>query len=82
MNWRDVFKTAGGGYDVNRVIGFIGGLAYIVGAHAFVAWNLAHGRPFDLQTYCLAFPFGLAAVSGGTAGAVAIKDHFTSKDKA
>lgn len=80
-NWTGIFKTADGGYDVNRFVGAIGGLTYIVGAHAFIAWELVLGRGFDLATYCLAFPAGLAVVAGGTAGAVALKDRHVAKAK-
>ena len=81
-NWTGIFKTPEGGYDVNRFVGLVGGLAYIVGAHVFVAWELILGRGFDLTAYCLAFPGGLAMVAGGTAGAVAWKDRGVAKAKA
>ncbi|RSY83104.1 hypothetical protein DAH66_12610 [Sphingomonas koreensis] len=81
-SWTGIFKTADGGYDVNRFVGLVGGLTYIVGAHVFVGWELILGRGFDLATYCLAFPGGLAFVAGGTAGAVALKDRNVAKAKA
>lgn len=64
-----------GNYEINRLIGAFGGVAYVVGAHGFVIVELAMGRGFDLATYCLTFPTGLAAVVGGTAAAVAHKDR-------
>lgn len=81
-NWTGIFKGAGGGFEVNRFVGAIGGLTYIAGAHVFIGWELILGRGFDLATYCVAFPAGLAVVAGGTAGAVAIKDRAVAKAKA
>jgi hypothetical protein len=76
-----IFKGVNGGYEVNRFIGAVGGIVYIVGAHVFVAWDMAKGHAFDLVAYCLAFPGGLAAVVGGTAGAVALKDSYVARAK-
>src|SRR5690349_7963361 len=71
----EALKGLNGGYEVNRIIGAFGGFTYVVGAHVFIAWELILGRGFDLTTYCLTFPTGLAAVVGGTAAAVAVKDR-------
>jgi hypothetical protein len=77
----EALRGANGGYELNRVVGFIGGLSYVIGAHTFVAWELALGRGFDLTAYCLAFPAGLAAVAGGSAVAVSIKDKAVASAK-
>ena len=77
----EALRGANGGYELNRVVGFVGGLAYVVGAHAFVATELAMGRSFDLATYCLTFPTGLAAVVSGSAVAVSIKDKAVASAK-
>lgn len=77
----EAFRGANGGYEVNRIVGAFGGFVYVIGAHAFVAWELALGRAFDLATYCLAFPAGLAAVVGGTAVAVSVKDKAVASAK-
>lgn len=77
----EALRGANGGYELNRLVGFVGGLAYIVGTHVFVAWELILGRAFDLTAYCLAFPAGLAAVAGGTAVAVAVKDRNVASAK-
>lgn len=76
----EVFR-ANGGYELNRVVAFVGGMTYIVGAHVFVAWDLATGGQFDLTAYCLAFPGGLAVAATGSATAVAIKDRNVSAAK-
>lgn len=76
MNIASALKGIGGDYEINRLVGAIGALTYIIGAHAFEAWDvLARGRPFDLAAYCVAFPTGLTVVVGGIAGAVALKDR-------
>ena len=78
----NALKGIGGEYEINRLLGAIGCVAYIVGAHAFVAWNLALGREFDLTAYCLAFPSGLGVAVGSIAGAVALKDRSVAAAKA
>lgn len=83
MSLSNMMRGISGGFEVNRVIGTVGGFAYIFGAHAFVAWDtIAEGRPFDLTAYCLSFPAGLAAVVTGVAGAVAIKDRNVASARA
>lgn len=77
----NVLRGIGGEPELSRVVGFVGGLAYIVGAHGFVIWSMATGHPFDLISYCAAFPAGLAAVTTGTAAAVSIKDKAVAAAK-
>lgn len=71
----NALKGIGGEYELNRVVGAFGGIAYIVGANGFVAWHLVRGGEFDLIAYCAAFPGGLGVVVGAIAGAVALKDR-------
>ena len=76
MNWTSFLRGSGGQVELNRLVGFIGGIAYVIGAHTFIAWDVMFkGREFDLTAYCLAYPGGLAVVAGGTALAVAVKDR-------
>jgi hypothetical protein len=75
-------KGSTGQYELSRVVGFVGGMSYIAGAHAFVAWEMARGGHFDLVAYCAAFPGGLAIAAGGTAVAVAVKDRNVATAKA
>jgi len=77
----EALRGIGGGYELSRVIGFAGGVTYIVGAHVFIAWNLIDGRHFDLTEYCIAFPGGLGVVGLAAAGAVAIKDRNVASAK-
>ena len=69
-------KGVNGNFEINRLVGGVGGLVYIIMAQVFVGYEvmwLKHS--FDLTAYCLAFPGGVAAIVTGTAGAVAIKDR-------
>lgn len=69
-------KGIGGNYEINRLIGGIGGIVFIIGVHVFVGYEVFYlGKEFDLVTYCFAFPGGIAGIAGGTAGAVALKDR-------
>lgn len=71
----NALKGITGEFEINRLVGAFGGVVYIVGAHAFVAWDMSKGRPFDITAYCIAFPGGLAAIIAAIAGAVAYKDR-------
>lgn len=77
----DILRGNSGQFEVNRLIGAFGGIAYIVGTHAFLAWNMSKGNGFDLTAYCLAFPGGLATLGVGTGAAVAIKDRNVASSK-
>lgn len=77
------FKGPNGEFEIARLTGAVGGLAYVVGANVFVAFEVFHkGRAFDLVAYCTAFPAGLAAVLVAIGGAVAIKDRNVAKANA
>lgn len=71
----NALKGIGGEYELTRVIGALGSVAYIVGTNAFVAWHMYLGREFDLTAYCVAFPGGFAAMMAAIAGAVSVKDR-------
>lgn len=77
----EILRGINGGYELNRVVGAIGGVVYIIAAQAFVAWNMWKGNPFDVTAYCLAFPAGLATIAGGTAAAVSLKDRNVASAK-
>jgi hypothetical protein len=75
-------KGISGDYELNRLVGFFGGIVYVIGAHAFVAYHVIWlGNDFDVTAYCLAFPGGLAVVAGGTAAAVSLKDRNVASAK-
>ena len=76
MSFTDILRNPGGSFEINRVVGAFGSLAYVIGANAFVAWDVFHmGKGFDVTAYCLAFPTGLGVAVGAIAGAVAVKDR-------
>lgn len=75
FNIANALRGMGGEFEINRVVGAIGGVAYILFANVFVAWNMVKGREFNVTEYCLAFPGGLAVIVGAIAGAVAVKDR-------
>jgi len=72
----DMLKGINGGYEVNRVVGALGALFYIIGTHVFVGYEVFWlDKDFVLTAYCLAFPARLSALYHGTGAAVAIKDR-------
>jgi hypothetical protein len=73
--FESALRGVGGDYEISRVIGGFGALAYCVCANAFVAWQLVQAREFDVTAYCLAFPGGLAAIIAAAAGSAAVKDR-------
>lgn len=76
MALTNMLRGIGGEFEINRVVGAVGALSYIATANAMVLYErLWCGVKFDLATYCLVFPAGLAACVGAIAGAVAIKDR-------
>jgi hypothetical protein len=76
MSLSAMLKGISGEFEINRVIGAVGALAYIIGAVALTAFEVMwRGRPFDLVAWCTAFPTGLGIAVGAIAGAVAIKDR-------
>lgn len=77
-----MFRGIGGELEVQRVLGAAGVASYIVFPHLFVAWELAHGKSFDLVAYCTAYPAGLAAALAASAGAIGWKDRQVAKAKA
>jgi hypothetical protein len=72
----EALRGANGGYELNRVNGFLGGLAYVVCGNV-----VAFITGASLTEYCLAFPAGLAAVVGGSSLAVSIKDKAVASAK-
>jgi hypothetical protein len=76
MSLSTMLKGISGEFEINRVIGAVGALAYIVVAVGLTAFEVVgRGRPFDLVAWCTAFPAGLGIAVGAIAGAVAIKDR-------
>jgi hypothetical protein len=79
----NLLRGIGGDFEINRVLGAVGTFAYIVGAHAFEAYDVIwKGNDFNVTAYCLAFPGGLGVAVASIAGAVALKDRNVAVAKA
>ncbi len=65
--------------EIQRIIGAFGSVVFIVSAPALV-WAGKIQASFD--SFCLAYPAGIAACIGATAGAIALKDRQVAKAKA
>lgn len=81
MGLTNALKGIGGEFELSRVVGFISGVGYTAGALVFTAWNMSEGRSFDVVAFCTAFAGGAAIITGGTAGAVALKDRNVASAK-
>ena len=79
MNLLNALKGISGEYEVQRIIGAFGSVVFIVSAPAMV-WAGKITASFD--SFCLAYPAGIAACIGATAGAIALKDRQVAKAKA
>lgn len=79
MSILDALKGTSGTYEVQRVLGAVGTIVYIVTAPALVWARIVQ---VSFEGFCLAYPAGLAACVGATAGAIALKDRQLAKAKA
>lgn len=77
----NALRGIGGEFEISRVVGFISGISYSLGALGFTAWNMAEGREFDVVGFCGAFSVGAGIITGGTAGAAAWKDKGVASAK-
>lgn len=75
----NALKGIGGEYEVQRLLGAIGTLTYVVSVPAFVAIGVIKG--VSVTEFCLAYPGGLAACVGATAGSIALKDRGVATSK-
>lgn len=79
MSILDALKGIHGGFEVQRILGATGTLVYVVAAPAFMALDVI--KQVSLTEFALAFPTGLAACIGATAGAIALKDKAVAAAK-
>jgi hypothetical protein len=78
----NALKGIGGEYEINRVVGAFGVIAYVLTACGLVAWDvIIKHREFDIIAFCAAFPAGLGVAVGAIAGAVAWKDKGVASAK-
>ena len=77
MNTRstEFLRGANGGIEVNRLVGFMGGLAVIVGSLGFQGWDMWRGEAFRVSDFCLSLAGAVSLLTGGTGVAVALKDR-------
>src|SRR3546814_10150773 len=75
-------RGIGGEYEITRVLGGFGALAYCVSVIGLVAYEvIIVGRVFDVATFCALFPAGLIAIIGAAAGATSLKDRNVASSK-
>lgn len=73
MSLLNALKGIGGEYEIQRVLGAIGTLTYTFSVPIFVGIGVI--SDVSVTEFCLAYPGGLAACIGATAGAIALKDR-------
>lgn len=72
MKLLNALKGIGGDYEVQRVLGAFGTVVFILCAPALV-WAGKVVASFD--SFCIAYPAGIAACLAATAGSIALKDR-------
>lgn len=78
----EILRGINGAPELNRLSLFLAVIGYVVGTLAFQGWALSDNpSAFDVTAFCLAFGGGFAALIGGGAGAVAIKDRNVAASK-
>lgn len=79
MSWSitNALKGIGGEFEVQRVLGAVGTLTYIAIVPVFVSTGII--KEVSVTEFCLAYPGGLAACIGATAGSIALKDRAVAK---
>lgn len=75
----NALRGIGGEFEIQRVLGALGTTVYTVAAPLFVATGTI--KDVGLTEFSLAFPAGLAACIGATAGAIALKDRNVATSK-
>lgn len=78
MSIFSALRGIGGEFEIQRILGALGTIVYVIMAPAFV-W--AGKVTATLDTFCIAFPAGLGVCIGATAGAIALKDRNVAKAK-
>jgi hypothetical protein len=75
MRWSilNALRGSGGEFEVQRLLGAVGTLVYTFSAPIFV--SVGKFGTVSVTEFCLAYPGGLAACIGATAGAIALKDR-------
>ena len=71
----EILRGINGTVELNRLSLFLAALGYVFGTLGFQGWSIWNGAVFDVTAFCLSFGGGFAALIGGGAGAVALKDR-------
>ena len=79
MSILDALKGITGTYEVQRVLGAFGTTVYTITAPLFVAIGVIKG--VSLTEFSIAYPAGLVACLGATAGAISLKDRNVATSK-
>lgn len=79
MSIFNALRGVTGEFEVQRILGGFGTVTYIIAVPLFVATRVIHD--VSVTEFCLAYPAGLAACVGATAGAIALKDRQVAKAK-
>lgn len=79
MSILNMLRGIGGEYEVQRVLGALGTTIYAAAVPAFVAFGTV--KDVSVTEFCLAYPAGLAACIGATAGAIVLKDRGVASSK-
>lgn len=74
----DALKGISGQYEIQRILGAFGSVVFIVSAPALV-WAGKIQASFD--SFCLAYPAGIATCIGASAGFIALKDRQVARAK-
>lgn len=78
----EILRGINGTIELNRLSLFLAVVGYVLGTLAFQGWALwDDASRFDVTAFCLSFGGGFAALIGGGAGAVAIKDRNVAASK-
>jgi hypothetical protein len=72
MKLLNALKGISGEFEVQRVLGAVGALTYIFTGPALVWFGKVTAT---LDSFCIAYPAGIAAVLGASAGSIALKDR-------
>lgn len=80
MSILNALRGIGGEFEVQRVLGAVGTVTYTFTVPALVATGVI--SDVDITAFCLAYPAGLAACIGASAGAIALKDRNVAASKA
>lgn len=75
MQLQNALKGITGEFEIGRLLGAFGVGTYIISAPLFQAYEIWRNGHFDVIAFCAAYPGGLAAALGATAGSIALKDR-------